>query len=222
MAKTNASNSSYDALLFDMDGTILTSIAAAERVWTRWAQHHGLDVDTFLPTIHGKRGIDSIRDSGVPNVDPEAEAAAILEAEIGDVEGIEPIAGAPEFLASLPHNRWAVVTSAPRRLAERRIQAAGLPLPDVLVTGDDVSAGKPAPDAFLMGADRLGYRASDCLIFEDALAGIQSAEATDASIVVVSALHSAATDTKYPSINNYCGVRAQQLHGDQRLQIELP
>lgn len=214
-------NHAFEALLFDMDGTVLTSIAAAERVWARWAERHGLDVAAFLPTIHGKRAIDTIRDSGVPNIDPEAEAAAVLEAEVADVEGIEPITGAPDFLAALPTKRWAIVTSAPRRLAERRIEAAGLPLPATLIAGDDVSRGKPAPDAFQLGAERLGVNPADCLIFEDAMVGIQAAETVGASVVVVSALHSAATDTAHPSIPDYRGLSSHTLD-DGRLRITLP
>ncbi len=110
-----------------MDGTILNSIAAAERVWTAWARRHGLDVAAFLPTIHGVRGIETITRLELPGVDPEAEAHAIVLAEIEDVEGVEAIEGAAAFLASLPADRWAIVTSSPRQLAIRRLAAAGLP-----------------------------------------------------------------------------------------------
>src|SRR5699024_1964809 len=106
-----------------------------------------------------------------------------------DLDGIEPVPGAPQFLASLPAQRWAIVTSAPRRLAERRIAAAGLPMPRVLVTGDDVEHGKPAPDPFLLGARRLGLDASRCLVFEDAPAGVAAAEAAAAQVVVVTTTH---------------------------------
>lgn len=221
MADPNTPYPAFDGLLFDMDGTVLTSIAAAERVWSQWARRHGLDVDAFLPTIHGKRAIDSVRDSGVTGIDVQAEADAILEAEIADVAGIEPIAGAAEFLASLPRDRWMIVTSAPRRLAERRIEAAGLPLPERLVAGDDVTRGKPAPDAFQLGAERLGVEASRCLIFEDASAGVQAAEAVGASVVVITALHSAATDRGHPSIPDYRGVSSEVLD-DGRLRVHLP
>jgi sugar-phosphatase len=136
----------YAAFLFDMDGTILTSIIAAERVWAAWARSHGLDVDVFLPTIHGKRSVDTVRGLGLPDIDAEAEAHRITLAEIEDVDGIEAIAGVAAFLATLPAERWAIVTSAPRALAQARIAAAGLPLPPVLVAAEDVKHGKPAPD----------------------------------------------------------------------------
>jgi sugar-phosphatase len=179
----------FSALLFDMDGTILSSIAAAERVWGAWAKRHGIDVETFLPTIHGMRAVETIARLRMPGIDPQAEADALTLAEMDDMEGIEAIAGAVKFLSSLPLDRWAIVTSAPRALAMRRMEAAGLPMPSVLVTADDVSKGKPAPDCYLLAADRLGQRAQDCLVFEDAAAGIEAAEAAGASVMVVTATH---------------------------------
>jgi len=191
----------FAAFLFDMDGTILSSIAAAERVWANWAQRHGLDVEAFLPTIHGVRAIDTVRKQQLPGVDAEAEAAAITLAEIEDVTGIDPIAGAGAFLASL--DRWAIVTSAPRALALRRIAAAGLPLPPVLISAEDVAQGKPAPDGFLLAAKTLEVDIADCLVFEDAPAGIKSAEAAGASVLVITATHSEKQHHQHPSIDSY-------------------
>jgi hypothetical protein len=122
----------FAALLFDLDGTILCSIAAAERIWTDWARRHGLDVAAFLPTIHGVRSVDTVRRLALPGLDPETEADAITRAEMEDLDGIDGAAGAADFLASLPSSRWAVVTSAPRRLSERRLEAAGLPVPPLM------------------------------------------------------------------------------------------
>ena len=129
MTVLNLPDRAFAAFLFDMDGTLLSSIAAAERVWARWAGCHGLDVAAFLPTIHGMRSVETVRRLNLPGVDPEAEAAAITAEEMVDVDGIEPIPGILAFLATLPAERWAVVTSAPRELARRRIAAAGLPAP---------------------------------------------------------------------------------------------
>ncbi|MDA3919579.1 MAG: HAD-IA family hydrolase [Salinisphaera sp.] len=193
----------FDALLFDMDGTVLTSIMATERVWAQWARRRGLDVDAFLPTIHGMRAIDTIRRLDLPGVDPEIEARIVAEAEITDVEGIEAIPGAAEFLDALPRDRWAIVTSAPHALAQRRIAAAGLPLPDVLIAAEDVARGKPAPDGFRLGADRLGVAIDHCLIFEDAPAGIQAAEAAGASLIVVTTAHPIPIETSHPRIDDY-------------------
>lgn len=207
----------FAGCLFDMDGTLLTSIAASERVWTAWAQRHGVDAIQLLTTMHGKRAEDTVRSLQLPGVDPVAEAAAITLAEIDDVGGIEMIAGAGEFLAALPRERWAIVTSAPRSLALRRIAAASLPLPEVLITADDVSRGKPAPDGFLLGAQCLGLQASECLVFEDTLAGLDAGEAAGASVVVISATHHKPLQTAHPSLLNYRGVRPQVDAGGLRL-----
>ncbi|MEZ5702920.1 MAG: HAD-IA family hydrolase [Burkholderiaceae bacterium] len=200
---------SFAGFLFDMDGTILTSIAAAERVWTAWAQRHGVDAAPLLATMHGKRAQDTVRSLQLPGVDPAAEAAWITQAEIDDVAGIEPVAGAGALLAALPRERWAIVTSAPRALALRRIEAAGLPTPAVLITADDVSRGKPAPEGFLLGAQRLGFSAEDCLVFEDTPAGIQAAEAAGAAVMVISATHHRPLPTPHPSLVDYRAVRAE-------------
>src|SRR6202044_3737771 len=207
------SNRTFGALLFDMDGTIISSVAAAERVWAAWAERHGLDVASFLPKIHGVRGIDAINGLGLPGVDPEAEVQAILVAEIEDVGGIEAIEGAAPFLASLPPDRWAIVTSSPLKLALRRLEAADLPPPKVLVTGEDVEHGKPAPDCFLLGAKRLGRKIKDCLVFEDAPAGIQAAEAAGAALIVVTTTHKHPLDTRHPTITGYGKLTAALLRG---------
>ena len=201
----------FSALLFDLDGTLINSIAAAERVWAAWAARYGLDVAAFLPTIHGVRGVETIARLGLPGVDPVAEAQAILEGELADLEGVVAIDGAAAFLSALPEDRWAIVTSAPRALAQRRLAAAGLPTPAVLVAGEDVARGKPAPDGFLLGAARLGQPIADCLVFEDAPAGIQAAEAAGAAVLVVAATHGHALDTGHPRINGYRGPLAELL-----------
>lgn len=208
MSRTPLPDQTFSAFLFDMDGTILTSIKAAERVWGQWARGHGLDVDAFLPTIHGKRTEETIRALELPGVDPVREAACITRAEIEDVAGIEAIVGAADFLASLPHERWAIVTSAPRLLAEARIAAAGLPMPGVLVAAEDVERGKPAPDPFLLGARKLGVAPADCLVFEDTLAGLQSAQAAGMASIVVTTTHAHPLETDVTAVLDYEDVRA--------------
>jgi sugar-phosphatase len=112
MSESPLFNRTFDALLFDMDGTIISSVASAERVWAAWARRHSLDVAAFLPRIHGVRGIDVISQLGLPGVDPEAEVQAVLLAEMEDVGDVEPIEGAAAFLASLPPHRWVIATQA--------------------------------------------------------------------------------------------------------------
>lgn len=196
-------NKQFSAFLFDMDGTLLTSIAAAERVWGAWAQRQGLDPVAFLPTMHGQRAIDTIRRLKLPGVDPEIEAEKITNAEIEDVQGVAAIAGAAEFLAALPTDRWAIVTSASKELARRRLEAAGLSIPSVIVTGGDVAVGKPDPQCFLLAARRLGFPAANCLVFEDVEAGVKAGRAAGADVVVVTAAGHDLDLPNNPTINDY-------------------
>lgn len=193
----------YAAFLFDMDGTIINSLASTERVWGRWATRQGLDLATFLPTMHGKRGIDTINGLNLPGIDPVAEAAEILRGEIEDVEGVVPIAGAREFLASLASERWAIVTSAPIDLARVRLAAAGIPQPRIMVTAEDVLVGKPDPQCYLLGAARLGVDPSDVLVFEDVLAGVTAGEAAGADVMVITATHHQVLETRHPTLADY-------------------
>ncbi|MCF4997957.1 HAD-IA family hydrolase [Pseudomonas syringae] len=193
----------FGAFLFDMDGTVLNSIAAAERIWSAWAVRHGVDVETFLPTIHGARAIDTINRLALPGVDAQAQAAFITEAEIGDVEGVIEIPGAAAFLNGLPADRWAMVTSAPRDLALRRMAAAGIPEPTVMITAEDVSAGKPDPSGYRLAAKRLGLEPSDCLIFEDAAVGILAAEAAGAPLMIITTTHQHPIETPHATLASY-------------------
>ncbi|WP_416357315.1 HAD family hydrolase [Aureimonas phyllosphaerae] len=208
----------FGAFLFDMDGTILNSIVAAERVWGAWARRQGIDVDSFLPTIHGMRAIETMRRVGIPEAVLEAEIAGLVQAEIDDVEGIVEIAGAAIFLKSLPPERWTIVTSAPRALAEKRLAIAGLPVPPLIVTGEDVANGKPAPDCFLLGARKLGVPIEECLVFEDAPAGIRAGEAAGATVLVIDATHSHRLDTPHPSVSGYDALAVSQA-SDGTLEI---
>lgn len=200
------SSIAYRAFLFDMDGTLLNSIAAAERIWTRWAMRHGVDVATFLPTIHGVRAIDTIARQRLPGVDAQAEAERITREEIEDVEGVVQVPGALAFLESLPPERWAIVTSAPMDLALRRMDAAGIPRPGVMVTAEDVSDGKPNPACYRLAAERLQVTSQDCLVFEDAEAGIRAGEAAGADVLVVTATHTHPVVTLHPQIKDYLGL----------------
>ena len=200
---------SYAAFLFDMDGTLITSTVAAERVWTRWAQRHGLDVATFVPTVHGVRAADTIRRQNLSGIDLAAEVAWVERGEIEDVDGVVPIAGAIDFVRRLPPDRWAVVTSATVPLARARLAAAGVTPPTVMITAEQVEKGKPDPAGYLLAAQTLGFAAADCLVFEDAEAGIKAGEAAGADVVVITAAQTHRLDTPHPELTDYADARLE-------------
>jgi sugar-phosphatase len=179
-------------VLFDLDGVLVDSTPAVARVWAGWAREHGFDPDEVTRNAHGKPSIATIREL-LPDADYEAENREVERREIEDVEGVIPLPGAMELLQALPLERWAIVTSCTRALAGVRIGAAGLPKPKYLVTSTDVLRGKPDPEPYLKGAQILGVAAKDCLVLEDAPAGIRAGKAAGARVL---ALRTTASDSE--------------------------
>ena len=177
-------------MLFDLDGVLVDSTPAVARVWAGWAREHGFDPDEVVKKAHGRPSITTIREL-LPHADHEAENREVERREITDVEGVVPLPGALELLRALPLERWAIVTSCTRQLAGVRIAAAGLPQPKHLVTATDVHRGKPDPEPYLKGAQFLGVPAVNCLVIEDAPAGIRAGKAAGARVV---ALRTTASD----------------------------
>ncbi|MBT0782367.1 HAD-IA family hydrolase [Paracoccus sp. pheM1] len=197
----------YEAFLFDMDGTLLTSIPAVERVWTGWAHRVGAPVAEVLAYLHGRRAVDTVRHFAPPHLRIAEEVAWVEAREIEDVDGVVAIAGVIDLLASLAPGRWAVVTSASRRLALRRMAAAGLPLPRITVTSDDVSRGKPDPEGYRRGAALLGVDIGRCLVFEDTEAGLLAGRAAGAQVIRIAGPHTVPQDEEAPTITDYGGLR---------------
>ena len=163
-----------EALLLDMDGTLVHSTTEVETVWRLWCQSHRLDPEPVLAMCHGMRSREVIR-ALAPQLDLAREVALLDELEIQHARVAEPIAGARTLLGALSPARWALVTSASQRVARHRLASAGLPLPRLLIGAEDVVRGKPDPEPYLLAARRLGLAPADCLVFEDAPAGICSA-----------------------------------------------
>lgn len=170
------------AMLFDMDGVLVDSTDAVARVWRKWAIARGFDPNEVVRAAHGRPSIDTVRDF-LPNVDSNSENLEVERQEIEDIEGVVPIPGAQDLVKSLPVGRWTVVTSATRPLAEVRLRVAGIPVLPTLITSGDIQQGKPHPEPYLKAAARLGFAAPDCIVVEDAPAGIRAGKAAGARVI---------------------------------------
>jgi len=173
------------AVLFDMDGVLLNSKAAVERQWTKWMLRHGL---AMASVAHGVRIIETIRKIA-PHLDAEKEAIAVEQAEMQDTDGLVALPGAKELLDALPANRWTIVTSATRPLAEMRLKFVGLKVPPLMVAAEDVKHGKPHPEPYLMGAAKLGVAPEDCIVVEDAPVGIRAAKGANMQVLGLVTTH---------------------------------
>ena len=172
-------------VLFDLDGVLVDSTPAVARVWTWWARKHGFpDPDEIVRIAHGRPSVTTIREL-LPNANHEDENKEVERREIEDTDGVIPLPGTLELLQAIPPEKWAIVTSCTRRLAEVRIAAAGLPKPKQMVTSNDVRHGKPNPEPYLKGAQILGATGADCVVIEDAPAGIRAGKAAAAHVVAL-------------------------------------
>lgn len=174
-------------VLFDLDGVLVDSTPAVERVWTRWAEEHHLDAKFVVKQAHGRPSIATIREL-LPEIGREGHAAEdrkVERWEIEDIADVIALPGAAELARTLPANRWAVVTSGTRALATARLKAAKLPVPRGFVTASDIQNGKPHPEPYLLGARSLALRAEECVAIEDAPAGIRAAKAAGARVIAV-------------------------------------
>jgi len=172
------------ALLFDLDGVLIDSNPAVSRVWSAWAEERGFDPAEVVAHAHGRPSLATVR-KYLPTADHEAENREVERREIKDVEGVVLLPGARELLQSLPPDRWTIATSCTRPLAEVRLRAAGLPVPERLVTSTDVTHGKPNPEPFLKAAAKLGFPASACVVLEDAPAGIRAGKAAGSRVIAL-------------------------------------
>lgn len=178
------------AILFDLDGVLVDSTRSVARQWAIWAAEHNVPVEEAVRVAHGRRTVETIR-LLTPHLDAEAETLRLEAREADDTDGVGCIRGALELLSTLPAKRWAVVTSGTRYLATRRLATNGLPTPTAFVTADEVSQGKPHPEPYLKGAELLGISPSECLVFEDAPAGIEAAHAAGMSAIALATTYPA-------------------------------
>ena len=170
------------ALLFDLDGVLINSTPAVARVWRQWAIEHGFNPEEVVARAHGRPSLTTVREY-LPNADHQAENREVERREIEDLEGVVPLPGALDLLASLPEGRWTIVTSCTRPRAEVRIKAAGLPLPRKMITSNDIQHGKPDPEPYLKGASVLGFPAQECVVLEDVPAGVRAGKSAGARVI---------------------------------------
>jgi sugar-phosphatase len=210
-------------VLFDLDGVLVDSTPAVARCWTRWSQLHGFNAEDVVRRAHGRPSIVTLREM-LPNADYEAENQQMEQWEIEDTDGVVPLPGVLSLLNAIPADRWAIVTSCTRPLAEVRIRVAGLPWPKQLVTSADVQRFKPDPDPYLKGAELLKFAPADCLVVEDAPAGIRSGKASGASVL---ALRTTEADPLLTAagahwiVNDLASVQLTPLAGNHHLGFSL-
>lgn len=178
-------------LLFDMDGVLVSSIGSVVRCWRIWAKKYDVPNAETYEVPHGMRAIDIIR-SLRPDIDPLQGLREIEDLEIADTSDLRVLPGAKELLESLPPERWAIVTSATRRLMLGRLEVAGLPAPERIISADDVERGKPDPEPYRRGADLLGCRPEDCVVVEDAPSGVGAGKAAGSQVLGVVGTHTLA------------------------------
>lgn len=170
------------AVLFDLDGVLADSTGSVDREWRAWARQNGIDEAKVMAIAHGVRSLEVIR-TVAPHLDAGAEARKLEKHEATDQTGVKPMPGASELVASIPAGKWGVVTSGSRRLATARLKLVGIPQPKVMVTADEVTNGKPHPEPYLKGAELLGVNPAECVVIEDAPAGILAAHGAGMKVI---------------------------------------
>ncbi len=188
-----------DAILFDIDGTLVDSTAAVIRTWTTWAAKHGIDADEVLRICHGRRTEDTLG-MFLPAEELATATAEIEQWDLADMDDVRALPGTQSLLRRLPADRWAAVTSGSRELMRARLTAAGLPIPEVLVSAEAVEAGKPEPEGYLKAAAALGRDIRRCLVVEDAPAGVHAGRAAGARVLAVTTSHPASDLTSADAV----------------------
>jgi sugar-phosphatase len=209
-------------ILFDMDGVLISSIASVDRCWRRWAEHYGVPDAEKVVIPHGTRAVDIIA-TLKPGLDVAEGLQVIEDMEIEDVGHLEVLPGVRALLESLPMERWAIVTSATKRLLLGRLAAAKLPIPTRIISGDMVLHGKPDPEPYVRGAELINALPGNCVVFEDAPTGVRSGVAAGCRVVgvmgttAVKALRAVGVSWVVRSPED---VRAESLAGGLRLVLE--
>jgi sugar-phosphatase len=208
-------------ILFDMDGILLSSIGSVERSWTKWAEMRGIDPVYACSVAHGRRSIETVAQLR-PDLDSESENKVIETLEIEDKDGLTVLPGVLDLLAALPKSSWTVVTSATEPLARVRLAAGGIPVPERIITAENVTEGKPHPAPYLAGAALLGFAPGDCVVFEDAASGTKSGRAAGCIVIATTFSHPVDTlDAAHYLIPDVTGLTVETLAGDESLVLHF-
>jgi sugar-phosphatase len=209
-----------NGILFDMDGILISSLGSVERSWTKWARMRSIDPDYAISIAHGCRAIETIAKLR-PDLDAEAELKIIEDIEVADNEGLTVLPGVQELLNALPRDRWTVVTSATERLARIRLAAGGIPIPERLVTANQVTRGKPHPEPFQAGAALLGFSPQECVVFEDSSSGAQAGRNAGCIVVATTFSHPVESlDAAHYLVRDLTGVQVQSTKGEITLHVQ--
>jgi len=209
-----------EALLFDLDGTLVNSMTCIEYAWRTWCSKHNIDFDDAWKRIQGQRAGDSIR-MLAPHLDIEAEVEQLEEAEVTCTEGLIAVEGALDLLSLLPKERWAVVTSGAHRLASHRLNHVGINKPNVFVTAEDVRDGKPHPECYLKAAEMLGVIPEKCIVVEDAPAGIKAGLAAGMKVLALATTYSEQElSNAHYCIKDFRQLKLEQVNGSLKFELQ--
>lgn len=209
------------AILFDLDGVLVDSTGSVARQWAMWAEEQNIDPQEVVAIAHGVRTIEIVRRLA-PRLDAEVEVRRLEKREANDHEGVSVMPGAADLLKSIPKERWCVVTSGTRYLATSRLRLGNLPIPKVLVSADDVTKGKPDPQPYLMGAKLLAMKPTECLVIEDAPAGITAAHAGGMKVIAITSTYPASGLSEADAvIQNLAQIRVKTLDGAAGLTVNV-
>jgi sugar-phosphatase len=208
------------AILFDLDGVLVDSTGSVDRQWREWGRAKGIDGDKIMAIAHGVRSLEVIR-RVAPHLNAETEVEELENREADDHEGVSVMPGAADLLSSIPEGRWCVVTSGGRHLASARLAFCGLPVPKILVTADDVTNGKPHPEPYLKGAKQLGFAPEDCLVIEDAPAGIQAAHAGGMRVIGMASTYTAEKLSEADAVVGRLAQIQVASNGAGKLRVEI-
>lgn len=209
-----------DAVLFNLDGVLVDSRHCIKRLWQNWASQRHINTDKVLHYAHGRRAVETIR-LVAPHLDADREAKDFLAIEALETTGLAKIAGALELLQSIPSDAWGIATSATNAVASTRLAFGGLPVPDVLISAEDVVAGKPDPEPYLFAAMMLGVKPASCVVIEDEPAGIQSGRAAGMHVVGIIAGTDTAFDLRqaHVVVRKISDIEVVQPHGNSLARL---